>query len=324
MGTHPIFESDFDCLTEMDRLLQLGRGGPGMGAAGQEATQYDTAEQIHISSLALLKMMKHGRAGVPFEVMGLMLGEFVDDYTVRVADVFAMPQSGTGVSVEAVDPVFQAKMLDMLKQTGRNEMVVGWYHSHPGFGCWLSGVDINTQQSFEQLNQRAVAVVIDPIQSVKGKVVIDAFRLISPQTLMLGQEPRQTTSNLGHLNKPSIQALIHGLNRHYYSIAINYRKNELEEKMLLNLNKKKWSDGLCLKTFESHSEGNCETLKKMADLAKSYVKSIEEEQETPLEKRAVANVGKQDAKKHLEYSLNELMSDNINQCLGTMLDTVAF
>ena len=45
-----------------------------------------------------------------------MLGEFVDEYTVRVLDVFAMPQSGTGVSVEAVDPVFQAAMLDMLKQ----------------------------------------------------------------------------------------------------------------------------------------------------------------------------------------------------------------
>ena len=86
------------------------------------------------------------RAGVPMEVMGLMLGEFVDDYTIKVVDVFAMPQSGTGVSVEAVDPVFQTKMLDMLKQTQRNEMVVGWYHSHPGFGCWLSGVDINTQQ----------------------------------------------------------------------------------------------------------------------------------------------------------------------------------
>merc|ERR1712111_266904 len=102
------------------------------------------------------------------EVMGLMLGEFVDEYTVRVIDVFAMPQSGTGVSVEAVDPVFQAKMLDMLKQTGRPEMVVGWYHSHPGFGCWLSGVDINTQQSFEALSDRAVAVVVDPIQS-EGK-----------------------------------------------------------------------------------------------------------------------------------------------------------
>ena len=63
--------------------------------------------------------------------MGLMLGQFVDDYTVKVVDVFAMPQSGTGVSVEAVDPVFQTKMLEMLKQTGREEMVVGWYHSHP-------------------------------------------------------------------------------------------------------------------------------------------------------------------------------------------------
>ena len=77
------------------------------------------------------------------EVMGLMLGEFIDDYTVQVVDVFAMPQSGTGVSVEAVDPVFQTKMLDMLKQTNRPQMVVGWYHSHPGFGCWLSGVDMS-------------------------------------------------------------------------------------------------------------------------------------------------------------------------------------
>merc|ERR1712203_1330016 len=179
--------------------------GGGGGQQPQEDTALaDTAEQVYISSLALLKMLKHGRAGVPMDVMGLMLGEFIDDFTVRVSDVFAMPQSGTGVSVEAVDPVFQAKMLDMLRQTGRPEMVVGWYHSHPGFGCWLSGVDINTQQSFEALSERAVAVVVDPIQSVKGKVVIDCFRCLSHQMIMLGMEPRQTTSNIGHLNKPSI------------------------------------------------------------------------------------------------------------------------
>jgi hypothetical protein len=45
---------------------------------------------------------------------------------------------------------------------------------------------------------------------VKGKVVIDAFRLINPQSLMTGQEPRQTTSNIGHLNKPSIQVMLIG------------------------------------------------------------------------------------------------------------------
>jgi len=40
-----------------------------------------------------------------------------------------------------------------------------------------------------------------------GKVVIDAFRLINPNMMVLGQEPRQTTSNLGHLQKPSVQVV---------------------------------------------------------------------------------------------------------------------
>jgi len=298
-------------------------GGGGMGPTG-DTPVVDTSEMVYISSLALLKMLKHGRAGVPMEVMGLMLGEFVDDYTVRVVDVFAMPQSGTGVSVEAVDPVFQTKMLEMLKQTGRSEIVVGWYHSHPGFGCWLSGVDINTQQSFEALNQRAVAVVVDPIQSVKGKVVIDAFRLINPQTMMMGQEPRQTTSNIGHLNKASIQALIHGLNRHYYSISINYRKNELEQKMLLNLHKKKWTDGLLLENFENHEQGNAKLTQEMLDLAKNYNKAIQEEATLTKEKLAIHNVGKLDPKRHLQQDVEKLMTANIVQSLGTMLDTVAF
>ncbi|XP_024520378.1 ubiquitin carboxyl-terminal hydrolase RPN11-like [Selaginella moellendorffii] len=69
--------------------------------------------------------------------MGLMLGDFMDEYTVRVIDVFAMPQSGTGVSVEVVDPVFQTKMMDMLKQTGSRWSkallnfchVIGHFHS---------------------------------------------------------------------------------------------------------------------------------------------------------------------------------------------------
>eukprot|EP00802_Teleaulax_amphioxeia_P009258 Tamp_09274.p1 GENE.Tamp_09274~~Tamp_09274.p1 ORF type:complete len:307 (+),score=93.68 Tamp_09274:139-1059(+) len=306
----------------MDRLGSMLRmGGQGMQL---DTPAVDTSEQIYISSLALLKMLKHGRAGVPMEVMGLMLGDFVDDYTVRVVDVFAMPQSGTGVSVEAVDPVFQTKMLDMLKQTGRPEMVVGWYHSHPGFGCWLSGVDVNTQQSFEALNQRAVAVVVDPIQSVKGKVVIDAFRSINPQMTMMGYEPRQTTSIIGHLNKPSIQALIHGLNRHYYSIAISYRKSELEEKMLMNLHKKGWTEGLKTADFKQHDKQNEETVKRMLDLAKAYNKAVQEEDEKTAEKFQIDQVGKLDAKKHLQQDIETVMSNNIIQCLGTMLDTVVF
>jgi 26S proteasome regulatory subunit N11 len=46
--------------------------------------------------------------------MGLMLGELLDDYTITVTDVFAMPQKATTVSVEAVDAVYQTQMLEML------------------------------------------------------------------------------------------------------------------------------------------------------------------------------------------------------------------
>ena len=54
------------------------------GPEQQEFYQSDTAETVNISPLALLKMLKHGRAGVPLEVMGLMLGNFVDEYTIDV------------------------------------------------------------------------------------------------------------------------------------------------------------------------------------------------------------------------------------------------
>ncbi|KAG6064429.1 multicatalytic endopeptidase [Claviceps humidiphila] len=310
---------------ERYRSLLTG-GGMGMGAAApgtDNASLIDNSETVYISSLALLKMLRHGRAGVPMEVMGLMLGEFVDDFTVKVMDVFAMPQSGTGVSVEAVDPVFQTKMMDMLRQTGRPESVVGWYHSHPGFGCWLSSVDINTQQSFEQLNPRAVSVVIDPIQSVKGKVVIDAFRLINPQLLMMGQEPRQSTSNLGHLNKPSIQALIHGLNRHYYSIAINYRKTALEENMLMNLHKHVWTEALEMNDFRSEGDKNKQRLQKLVSLADGYEKRVKEETELTKEQLKTRYVGKLDPKKHLEDVGQELIEDNIVAVSRQLIDKEA-
>ena len=45
--------------------MRLGGAGMGMGqnSAPTDAPVVDTAEQVYISSLALLKMLKHGRAG---------------------------------------------------------------------------------------------------------------------------------------------------------------------------------------------------------------------------------------------------------------------
>src|SRR5690606_11640648 len=86
-----------------------------------------------------------------------------------------------------------------------------------------------------------------------------------------GREPRQTTSNIGHINKPSIQALIHGLNRHYYSIAVNYRKTELEQSMLMNLHKRNWTEGLKLRDFHLHKQENEKAIKVITYIRRSFI-----------------------------------------------------
>lgn len=64
-----------------------------------------------------------------------------------------------------------------LMQVGRLENVVGWYHSHPGYGCWLSGIDVSTQMLNQQFQEPFLAIVIDPTRTVSaGKVEIGAFR----------------------------------------------------------------------------------------------------------------------------------------------------
>ena len=212
----------------------------------------------------------------------------------------------------------------MMKQVGRDQMCVGWYHSHPGFGPWLSGTDVETQKSQEMLNPRAVAVVVDPVQSVKGKVVIDAFRSIDPQTAMMQMEPRQTTSNIGHIQKPSLIALTHGLNKYYYSIAINYRKNEFEQKMLNNLHKVNWSESLKNIDFKVQTKSNVETLKHMSKLTKDYNKWIQEEIKQTKEEFVVSSVGKMNPKTHLLSNIEDTLNENVMECLGSMLNTVVF
>jgi len=162
---------------------------------------------------------------------------------------------------------------------------------------------------------------------VKGKVVIDAFRMIQGQNQFMAvssSEPRQTTSNIGFLKKPTIQARIHGLDRHYYSLVIDWRKNDLEEQMLMNLHKKDWTNGLLIKRYEDHQKSSDNMLEGIVRLSKDYVSRVREEEGRSAEEIEVMNVGKIDPKRHLDNDVHELMASSILQCLGTMINTVVF
>ena len=40
------------------------------------------------------------------------------------------------------EAMFEAEKLS--KELKEQIFVIGWYHSHPGYGCWLSGIDVST------------------------------------------------------------------------------------------------------------------------------------------------------------------------------------
>lgn len=285
-------------------------------------SHFDTAETIHISGMALLKMLKHGKSGIPLEVVGLMLGKFIDDYTVSVVDVFPTPQTGTGTSVEAIDEPFQTQMKKMLELTGRKEDIVGWYHSHPGFGVWLSNVDINQQMFWEKLNPRCIAVVVDPVQSVRGKVVIGAFRCIGDNPLQMQQyeEARETTSFIGHLEKPSIKALVRGLNRLYYQMPVVYRLKEFEQSMLMSLNRPIWSAGFETPNFTLRDEKNIERIKKMSQCAENYRRGILEEESMNESELLARHVGKIDPQAYIKENAEKLSENGATQMVRLHLD----
>lgn len=78
--------------------------------------------------------------------MGLMQGKVVGK-TIYVMDAFGLPVEGTETRVNAGDEAneYMVNHIETSEKVGRLESVSGWYHSHPGYGCWLSGIDVTTQ-----------------------------------------------------------------------------------------------------------------------------------------------------------------------------------
>jgi COP9 signalosome complex subunit 5 len=102
--------------------------------------------KVKISSVALIKMVMHTKSGGDIEVMGLMQGKIKGD-TFWVMDSFALPVEAceTRVNASADGNEYMVMHAEACEEVNRPENVVGWYHSHPGYGCWLSGIDVATE-----------------------------------------------------------------------------------------------------------------------------------------------------------------------------------
>ncbi|KAI0840497.1 COP9 signalosome complex subunit 5 [Hypoxylon sp. FL0890] len=197
-------------------------------------------QHVRISAVALIKMVMHARSGGSIEVMGLMQG-YTDGDTIVVTDAFGLPVEGTETRVNAQDDAneYMIQYLQLSRDQGaRQENAVGWYHSHPGYGCWLSGIDVGTQSMQQKFNDPFVAVVIDPDRTISaGRVEIGAFRTY-PEDYKPTSE--NTTSSSGQA-VPLAKAEDFGAHAsRYYSLEVSHFKSTLDSNLLELLWSKYW------------------------------------------------------------------------------------
>ncbi|KAH0475728.1 MAG: uncharacterized protein KVP18_002890 [Porospora cf. gigantea A] len=195
--------------------------------------------EVMISGLAAMKMALHAIDGGDIEVMGLMVGTIIKGAFV-VQDATRLPVQGTETRVNAGDQANAhiVKYVEASQALGRDAPYVGWYHSHPGYGCWLSGIDIHTQTSYQAAQDPFVAVVVDPKATIANKALeIGAFRT-------KGTLENQSRSSRFHgvsqmITKDKIKEYGSYADR-YYSLDVKYYCNVQELPLLYSLFDRIW------------------------------------------------------------------------------------
>jgi len=199
-------------------------------------------KHVRISALALVKIVMHTRGGGNLEVMGLMQGK-IDPNDARgpafvIMDAFALPVEGTETRVNAQADAYEymVEFQSCAREGSRMENVVGWYHSHPGYGCWLSGIDCSTQMLNQQYQEPWLALVIDPTRTAAtGKVEIGAFR-----TYPQGYRPPDEAPNEFE-SVPLAKIEDFGAHQNqYYQLDISYFKSASDTALLNTIWNKYW------------------------------------------------------------------------------------
>lgn len=184
-------------------------------------------QTVQLSTLAVLKMLKHTEKGGRLEVMGLMLGHYSDS-NIIITDSFMLPVHGTETRVNAASEAYEFVIshTEYLKKVGNNENVIGWYHSHPGYGCWLSGIDVDTQMLYQQFQDPFVAIVIDPLKTIeKEEINIGAFRTYPKDSQIISNI--SLSSSIDHITDPTNKIRECGAHYHkYYELEIVYTQDE--------------------------------------------------------------------------------------------------
>jgi len=114
----------------------------------------------------LTEVEKHAFSVTDQEVGGILVGELTDDAVRVTASIPALRARGNQMHVTFTHEVW-ADVLTTIDRDFPGQQIVGWYHTHPGFGLFLSEYDKFIHENFFS-DPRMVALVIDPLAGRLG------------------------------------------------------------------------------------------------------------------------------------------------------------
>ncbi|MBW1933599.1 MAG: hypothetical protein JRI56_11495 [Deltaproteobacteria bacterium] len=163
----------------MQRLHHLGMKKIEKGFAADEEevdTSYVSNLDLYIDIHAVDEILKHCTvmAGRRLEALGFLVGNLYmwnnENFSV-IHEIVTGKLDSTAVSVKFRRDAFE-NLFDQLDEIEYDYVLIGWYHSHPGYTSFMSSIDVDTQA--RMFNKPFhVALVVDPIN-----MELKAFRII--------------------------------------------------------------------------------------------------------------------------------------------------
>jgi proteasome lid subunit RPN8/RPN11 len=114
---------------------------------------------VEISPLTFAKIIDWTSSNTEREIGGYLVGKIIKDKVMITDAIYATADSNP--TFVSFDNMLQFKIIEELEKKGSDNTILGWYHTHPGLGCFMSGTDIATQKIYQALLPEAVAMVCD-------------------------------------------------------------------------------------------------------------------------------------------------------------------
>ena len=133
-------------------------------------TEREFRFQAIFTQQVLNAIHEHGKTSLEAEICGVLVGNVYRDAQGPYVLVHASIRGDSADSRNA-QVTFKAETWTHIQQSMErdhpNARIVGWYHTHPGFGIFLSGMDLFIQDHFFNLPWQ-IALVYDPQSEEEG------------------------------------------------------------------------------------------------------------------------------------------------------------